>query len=106
MVRLRRRTEIPSPTGARLRQPFALGNVAVHDDQLFGLAIGILDDAGSGFQDEPCAVLVTKAVFQSLSNSRTASIGRGILDSFAIVGVNLLEAEEACNSSGEYPSTF
>ena len=74
-----------------LLRSFALGDVAIHDDQLFWLTIGILDHAGSRFQYKPGAILVAKAVFQSFSDTRAAGLRSGILNALTIIGVNLLE---------------
>ena len=52
-----------------LFEPFAVGDVTVHDDQLFYLAVRVPDNACRGFQNSPTTIFVTHAVFDLLANA-------------------------------------
>ena len=70
---------------------FALGDVAIHDDQFRDLAFLIADSAGERFQNPPGTVFVADAVFELSSDSRAARLAGCLQHLEAIVRVDLLE---------------
>src|SRR6185437_3708013 len=71
---------------------FAFGDITVNDDQFFGLAFGVADGAGGGFQDSPGTIFVADAVFQRLSPAGKTSLFRRLQHARAVVRMNLLKA--------------
>ena len=84
-------TKIRLGTPQGLLRSLALGDVAIHDHQLFRFPLGIENHAGGRFQHQPGTIFMLKAVFQGLADSRAAGLFSRSLDSFAILGMNLLE---------------
>src|SRR5690348_13832269 len=74
-----------------LLSPFSLGDIAVNNDQFFGVAVGIADGAGGGFQDAPGAVLMSNTVFQGLAAAGKAGFLGGFDYARAVVGMNLFQ---------------
>ena len=70
---------------------FAFRGVAIHDHQFFRLPFSVANDAGAGLQHEPGAVLVLEAILQCFPDSRLPRLLGGSLNTFAIIGMDLLE---------------
>ena len=56
---------------------FALGDIAIHDDQLCNVAIAVANRARDGFQHPPAPILVLDPVLQPLPSSGCAGFLRG-----------------------------
>src|SRR5690242_17456594 len=70
---------------------FALGDIAVDDDEFCDVTVGIADSAGIGFDDPPASVLVLDAVFEALADTALAGDTGGLEHAQAVVGMDLLE---------------
>ena len=68
----------------------ALRNIAIHNHQFFGLAFGIPNSAGAGFQKAPSPILVTHAVFDPAVHAENQRFFRRFLDLRPIVRMDLV----------------
>src|SRR5580698_9793940 len=75
----------------QLLGPFPLGDVAVYDDQLIGLASCVSDRTSGGFQCAPRSVFVADPIFHHFSKPTQASFFRGLYYSLAIVRMDLVD---------------
>src|SRR5580704_19242499 len=53
--------------------PLPLGNVAVHDDQPFGLAFRAANSVGGRLNEAPRTIFMADPIFESLTPARVAS---------------------------------
>src|SRR5258708_40313177 len=70
---------------------FALGNVAIHDDQLRDFALAIADRGGDRFQPPPLSIFVLNAVFQPFAKSAFASFACRLENLEAVIGMDLFK---------------
>jgi len=74
-----------------LLSAFALGDVAINDNQLRDFAVGIADRAGDGLKHAPASILMLDAVFEAFADTALTRLARGLQHPHAIVEMNLLE---------------
>ena len=70
---------------------FAVGDVAIDDDEFSHVAFRIADGAGDRFQDAPGTVFVADAVVELPSDAGAASFAGRFQHFETIVGVDLIE---------------
>src|SRR5690242_8471019 len=66
-----------------------VGNVPIHDYELFCVSARVSDWARCGLEISPRSVLVSHAVFQPLATTRRSGLVGGKQYSFAIFGMDL-----------------
>ena len=74
----------------QLFRALALGDIAVHDHQLFGFPFGIANSAGRRLQDAPGTVLVAYPIFQPFSLTGGAGLVRRFQHALTVIGMNLV----------------
>src|SRR5256885_12046586 len=82
---------VKRPMLEHLLSAFALGDVAIDDDQPIQVPVSVLNGTGCGFQNAPFSILVTHPIFESLPVPAGSRLGRGLQYTFAIRWMYLID---------------
>ena len=83
--------------------PLPLGDVTVHDDQPFGLAVRATNRAGGGLNKAPGAVFMANAILEPFTAAGVASFLGSFEHACAILRMDLIHRGSGCQFLGVIP---